>query len=272
MINFTVYRVVIVFSVYMCSVQCAVSQDDPAGARSAGLSHAGVMFSDFWSVSSNQAGLAYLDNLSLGVSYDRGLLPVMSNKFAGVAIPALRGTFGVSSSYSGYSKFYEMKSGLAYAMMLSEKLATGIQVDYLKTHIAGNYDNMDMLTFEMGMLYKVNPALFIGFHLFNPLNFQFSEKSMEVPAIFKLGGGYRITSDFLLCAEIRKETYHKPNITMAFEYLILEQFFIRTGVAAKPFTQSFGLGYSWDPFILDISFSRHNILGYTSAISLNYKF
>lgn len=270
--NLTISRAIIVFSVYMCSLQYAVSQDNPAGARSAGLSHAGVMFSDFWSVSSNQAGLAYLDNLSLGVSYERGLIPVMSNKFVGVAIPALRGTFAMSSSYFGYSRFYEMKSGLAYAMMLSEKLSSGIQIDYLKTHIAGNYDNMDMLTFEMGMLYEINSDLFMGFHLFNPLNFQFSDKSIEIPAIFKIGGKYRLTRELLLFAEIRKETDYAPDITVAFEYLILERFFIRTGATAVPFTQSFGIGYSWASFMLDMSFSHHHIVGYNSAISLHYKF
>ncbi|MFO8234576.1 MAG: hypothetical protein R6U04_04115 [Bacteroidales bacterium] len=272
MINRFINRITIVVCVYMGALHHAFTQDNTVGARSAGLSDAGVMLKDFWAINYNQAGLAYLDNLSLGVSYNHGFIPVMGHRFAGLAVPAAGGTLAVSTSYYGYSKYYESKSGVAYAMMLGESLSSGIQIDYLRTHIAENYDSFNMLTFETGMLYKVNPEFSLGFHIFNPLNFQFSDRIQEIPAVFKLGGGYQGLNNFLLCAEVVKVPEHKPDVRLGIEYLILNQFYIRTGVSAIPFSNSFGIGYEWESIMVNLSFLRHNQLGYTSCISLHYNF
>ena len=45
----------------------ANNENDPAGARPAGMANAALSFTDIWSLYHNQAGLAYIDGIAAGV-------------------------------------------------------------------------------------------------------------------------------------------------------------------------------------------------------------
>ncbi len=250
----------------------ALNGNFPVGARSAALSHSSVMLTGFWPAFHNQASLAYLNDLSAGVSYQGGFIPEMGNRFVGVTVPAGKGSFGFSTGYYGYTDYYEVKGGVGYGMLLSDGLAGGVQIDYFNTHIGGVYENTSLLTFEAGLMYKVAGELVLGFHIFNPFNFQVSEYSSDVPSILRFGASYRFLDDLMVCAEIQKQPEINPSFKLGLEYLILDRFFLRTGVSTYPFMNSFGLGYDWKKWKLNISFSRHEILGYQPAISINHTF
>ena len=262
---------IFLFSVVYDPVEAA-DDNYPVGARSASMSHASVMLTDFWSVFHNQAGLVYTENLTLGVSYSNGFLSSLGEQFVGMAVPTGNGSLGTSFSYYGYSEYYEIKGGIAYSMFLTENLSAGVQIDYFNTHMSGFYEDGHLVTFEAGLMYKINSDLKIGFHAFNPFHYQIWNRAADVPSVLRIGAGYQVVSDLLICAEIEKDAEKKLNFKVGLEYLILNKFFVRTGVSTFPFQNSFGIGYNWDRFQIGVSFLKHHTLGYNSGLSINYSF
>ena len=93
-----------------------------------------------------------------------------------------------------------------------------------------------------------------------------------MPIIFKLGATYRLYELALLSVEFEKDMDHPVIIKTGVEFEMLKKVFFRAGVSAKPVTFSFGLGYAFNSFKLDIAFSKHEVLDYSPSISLRYLF
>ena len=124
----------------------------PLGARSAALGGASVTLSDLWSTQNNQAGLAHLDSIEVGVYAERKfMLPQLGyNAFAG-AIPIKGGTFGLSYSRLGYAKYNENKIGLAFAKKLGDHISAAVQLDYLSKYIGDGYGKNGTFAAEFGI-------------------------------------------------------------------------------------------------------------------------
>ena len=101
------------------------------GARSLALSNASVVFMDPWSIFNNQASLAFLNNISLGIAVKNYFnLTELNEGALTFCLPLQKqGTFGLSVYYFNNSTIYsQQKFGLAYAIKLTDKLSSGIQL------------------------------------------------------------------------------------------------------------------------------------------------
>lgn len=242
------------------------------GARSAGMANAGVMLSDFSSVFNNQAGLAFLKSTSIGFHHRSGFVREMDRQALGIVIPTSSGTLASSFSYYGYAHYHETKAGLAYGRFLAEHLSAGVQIDYFNTRITGIYGRADVLTFEIGMMYKITGQLYVGSHVFNPVRMDIGEMEEKIPTVFRLGLGYHFAENVLVCLEAEKDLEKQVVPRAGIEYQPLGRVFIRTGISANPVMNFFGLGYTWRSFHVDVAFSYHQILGYLPDFSLKYEF
>ncbi len=103
--NYCYMKYKLLLVVLLLSSSLFASNDNyPMGGRSAGIGHASVTLSDVWSTHHNQAGLAYLENISAGVFYEnRFLLKELGVQGGVLALPTKGGTFGISMSSFGYS-------------------------------------------------------------------------------------------------------------------------------------------------------------------------
>ena len=54
------------------------------------------------------------------------------------------------------------------------------------------------------------------------------------------------------------------------EYHIIKPVFVRIGIATNPTTYSFGAGFEFYRFKLDVAASRHPVLGFSLQSSLIY--
>jgi len=250
----------------------AFQVDYPVGGRSAGLANASVMLTDYWSLFHNQAGLAFFTKPEVGIHHKRGLIKQLGKQAIGMALPTSNGTVGASCSYYGFSKYHEVKAGLAYSMLLDENLAAGVQLDYFHTYIDGFYGKAHTVAAEIGVIYRPINHLFIGTHVFNPFQSAKIGNVEKMPTIFRFGAGYTIQDKLLLTAEIEMNLTNRPRFKAGLEYEIIDNFYLRTGITTNPVTNAFGIGYSWKNFMLDISFTRHIVLGYSPQFSLNYSF
>lgn len=267
------FRTVYFLILFFASLQGkALNSDYPVGGRSAGLANASIMLTDYWSLFHNQAGLAFFTRPEVGIHHKRGLVKQLGKQAIGVALPTEHGTIGTSCSYYGFSKYHEVKAGLAYSMLLDENLAAGVQLDYFYTHIDGFYGNAHTVAAEVGMIYQPFDDFYIGTHVFNPFQSAEVGNDGEMPTVFRFGAGYTIQDKLMLAAETEMNLEHKPRFKAGLEYEIIESFYLRTGVTTNPVTNAFGIGYSWKNFMIDVSFTRHIVLGYSPQFSLNYRF
>lgn len=248
------------------------NQNRPVGASSAAMANSGVVESNIWSVYHNQAGLANLESFSFGLHFDNKYgVKELSHSAIAVAAPTDKGTFGLSLSYFGYSKYNEKKIALAYAKKLFDKVSAGIQLDYFNTSIYGDYGTGGVFTAEIGLLFEPVKNLLIGVHAFNPVRTTYNTFDEEaLSTTLKLGVGYYFSEKVLFTVELESDLENTTNFKTAIEYMPMEKLFFRAGINTKPVSYHFGVGYQFYQIITDLAFSHHEILGYSTNISIRY--
>src|SRR5262245_21201539 len=94
----------------------AGNEPQSIGARSNALGNASITLSDPFSLFNNQAAMAFVNNISIGLYTERRfMLKELSYNAGGVTLPTKSGVFGLSANYYGFDLYNEKKIGLAYA-------------------------------------------------------------------------------------------------------------------------------------------------------------
>ncbi len=248
----------------------ASGENPPIGGRSAGMANASVTSTDFWSLSSNQAGIASIQNFSAGIYYENRFgIKELGLKAGAVVMPTNSGVFALSITNFGYSLYNENKIGLAYARNFSNKFSAGIQLDYLSTHIAENYGNSSAIAAELGMIFKMNSKMAIGAHIYNPTRAKIASYNDErAPTIAKLGMSYIFSEKVSIAVEAEKDIQYNPFFKAGIEYHPINQLYFRTGISTNPMLNTFGFGLELKNFNLDFATSYHQTLGFSPQFSI----
>lgn len=267
---------VLVFSVF----NLHAIDNYPVGARSVGVADASVTFFDLWAAFNNQAGLTQLKSVEAGTYYEnKFLLPDLSLKSFAFALPVNKtGVFALSATQFGGVLYNETKAGLAFAKQLGEKFSAGIQLDYLSTHIANGddgyvYGTNNSVAAEGGFIAEPLTNLTIGLHIFNPTRVKLADYDDErVPTIMRFGGSYKFSEKVLVCSEMEKNVDQQNIFKAGLEYHVVEQIFLRAGMASNPSLSSFGFGIKMKQLQIDIASTYHQALGFSPQLSLVYDF
>jgi hypothetical protein len=261
------YFFIILFS--FCIVDIFGQEID---ARSNALGGCGLTQNTIWSNFINQAGLAEITELTIGVGSTNSFgIKELSTHTAAFAIPVSGGVFGLNVSYKGFELFNESKIGLAFGKKLSESFNLGVQVDYIGIYVDENTNNSNAFTFEIGAQKRLMRKLSLGAHLFNPIAVKLNEEE-NIPSILKLGLQYDANKKVSAFVEGSLESEQEGILKVGVEYSIIEQIQIRTGFSSNPAKNTFGVGYTLKNIQLDIAVNRHQILGYSPQISLSSTF
>jgi len=248
------------------------AQLDFRGARSAGVANASVTFTDNMAQFNNQAGIAGLTEMTISAGFKNAyFLKELSTNVLAFALPTKSGVFGVNYSYFGYTKFNQNKFSLAYGKTLGKRISAGIQLNYLYTHIEGEYGSQGLASGEIGLITEPIDDFFIGVHVANFWRAKYaSPDEIYLPMLVKFGASYILYESVLLSAEVEKDLELPLVFKSGLEYGLAEKFFLRFGVATNPMIFSFGFGYKLKPFNVDFAFTKHPVLGYSPVISLEY--
>jgi|DewCreStandDraft_4_1066084.scaffolds.fasta_scaffold157462_1 hypothetical protein len=244
------------------------------GSRAASMGFTGVSISDFWSVTNNQAGLAYIENLSIGLyTENKFLLKELNRSAIAIVNPLNSGVIGLSLSYFGYNMYNEKKLGIAYSRKFSEMIAFGLQLDYFHTKLGDNYGSKSAVTFELGFIAKINKNLSIGGHIYNPIQAKFNDYNNEkIPSTIAIGLANKFSENILTTIEFEKSINTPLNLKTGIEYKITENYFARLGINTNPELLTFGFGFNYSSFTFDFSSNYHQILGYSPQMSVIYRF
>jgi hypothetical protein len=244
------------------------------GARALSVSGSSVTFSDVWSQFNNQAGMAYLKGINIGLAFQNEFsVKELSTKSIALALPLKSGVFGLNYYNFGYTAYSENKFGLAFARSLGKRFAVGIQLDYIYTHIDGDYGSNGIANGEIGILVEPIENLFVAAHLNNVWRTKRVDYSDEyLPTVFKIGASYKMYEKALLSFEVEKDMDFDPVFKSGLELELVENLYFRAGIASNPNVFSFGTGYAFHSFLIDLSFTKHPVLGFSQGISIVYSF
>jgi hypothetical protein len=234
-----------------------------------------VTLNDFWSCLNNQAGVALLEKVAVGLCYEnRFFLNELSSKSLAVMFPTRIGTIGATCNHFGYQLYSEIKVGLLYARSFSPYIRIGLQLDYITTSLGEGYGSKDNITFEIGIQSDLTENLTVGIWTFNPIQVNIAEYNNErLPAILRIGIQWRITNNLLLCLDSEKNTLIAPVILRGgLEYSVKDRFFIRCGFSSMEEIFSLGFGLKIKLLNLDLSASMHETLGFSPQASLVFQF
>jgi len=242
----------------------------PAGASQAGMAYVSVMKPGFWSSFHNQASLSLYRKYSCGVNYENRFgLTELGTCTAGITIPAGRASLAGVYSRFGYTDFRREMTGIACALPVSDKFSAGIQIDYFSERTYGEYNNIQMLTFEAGVLLSASEDLLIGIHLFNPI--PNSLRKNDLVSALTVGAGTTLSDNLFAGLEAEMTTRGSIDLRMGFEYEVAGNFIIRSGFRTVNSSFSFGIGYHAGPAVVDVAFATHEKLGITSSVSLIFQ-
>ncbi len=261
------YAFIILFSVLNAT---AFAQNTNVTSNS--LGGCGLTQANVWSNLSNQAGLAEITQLSVGVSTKNSFgIKELSTHVAIFALPVSGGVFGLNVAYTGFELYNETKIGLAFGKKLSKSFNVGIQADYLGIYADGSTNNKNSFTFEIGAQKRLMRDLTLGTHIFNPIAVKLNETEV-IPTIFKLGLRYDANSKVSVFTETELENGENGILKAGLEYKIIEQFQLRTGFSTNPAKNTFGIGYTLNNIKVDIAINRHQLLGYSPQFSISSTF
>jgi long-subunit fatty acid transport protein len=225
-------------------------------AKNAAMGNTGVVNKDVNSCFTNQAALAFLTRVHIGIGFQQKfMLSDLRQIATAIALPTKTGTIALSALHFGFDEYNHTKMGLGIGKKLSEKTSIGLQLNYLQQHIS-NEANLSAFTFEASMFSQVSKKVSLGFHMFNPYPFNRNLFQAQLPSLATIGLGWR--------------NLFKPNFKTGLEYNLTKKFYLRGGIQSQPTLYSFGFGYQFNSLKIDCSNTIHAVLGQSPQFSLTY--
>ncbi|MCO6498969.1 MAG: hypothetical protein J5I47_01150 [Vicingus serpentipes] len=255
----------------MGSIKAQVG-NDAIGTRSAAMGGCSSTFSDIWSGNNNQAGLGFVKELSGGIYYEnRFLLKETSYQAGAFVFPTPEGALGLNLTSFGFELYHETKAGLSYGQRFGDKFSVGIQLNYINVGFSQEYGSKNILTGAIGLITKINKALSIGVHIYNPTRSKLAEYNNErITTVMKIGFSYHFSKKVIGVFETEKDMIYPATLKTGLEYHVNAILYLRGGLSTGPVLNTFGFGLKLKDFNLGIASSYHQTLGLTPSISLIY--
>jgi hypothetical protein len=244
------------------------------GARVSAMGNAGVTNVDAFAYHHNPGALGFLKKGSAGISYEsRYALKALQSQGIAVAVPLKTGVISAGGQFYGNDAYRTTRAGLGYSMKLSENIAAGVQVNYMGLRLDPYYGVRHGISGELGLLAKINKKIKLGFSVVNLTRTKLSKfKDDRFSTLLRLGASYQIMEEFVLMAEIEQEVSYQTRLRAGVEYHPIDLLYIRAGVQGAPMDFSFGFGFQFNQFKLDIATQYDQLLGWSPAASFHFDF
>lgn len=243
------------------------------GARATSLSSAVVALPGSEGLFHNQAGLAYIDNISAVISYESEfLLKELSLMAAGIVVPTATGTFSAAYCRFGAGPYNENKFGLAYSRKFGNIISAALQFDYLSENYPENSSPFIAFTVEGGLIIGNQDKFLAGIHFFNPV---MAEMKMPwgketIPRTIRAGSSWMLVPGLIFCSEMEKTNKLPVVFKTGIEYNLHPAVSIRAGMSCTPLKISGGAGFHLGKMLFDVAFSYHGNLGFTPSAGITF--
>ena len=221
----------------------------------------------------NQALFSKINTISIATSYQNSFLTKeLSTGNFSIVFPTKFIHVGVHTKFFGFSNYNEWNTGISFSKMFAKKIMIGIEIDFLSVDAPINEKRPFAIIPQMGFLFNPYKNLFIGFHAYN---FSFSKlnNNLLIAPSFNFGISNKFNKKFILAGQINKTIKEKISGNIGLEYVLQKHFFVRTGIGFFPIINTFGTGFEWDNFKIDLAIQYHYQLAtINSSIGIKYSF
>ena len=269
------YRYITIwFLIFFPFTAYAGMDGDPAGAGQAGTGGISVFTTGIWSTHNNPAGLAKLMNPVTGLYIEnRFLIKELFFNVGSFALPVKNGGFGIAISHLRLGQYTNTFTGLAYGRQFGERFSAGVRFDYYRVSFGKEYESGTAVSFDAGIQWEISENVSLACNVFNPTRVALQGLSDEhIPSIIRTGISYKPIPELLMLTEIEKTSRSSIVFAYGMEYSFENKLFIRAGLGINSSKFSFGFGYVYSQFTIDVAASWHQLLGFTPQASLAYTF
>jgi opacity protein-like surface antigen len=248
--------------------------NETQGARSLALGGASLTLSDEWSPTNNVGSIGMVDRYSIGLGYETCFfLPEAGLRSVSAVLPLGGGSLGIVGHNYGFAGFANNRVGLSYGRKLSDYISLGVGVNYVQTRLGDVYGSRSNVVGEVGMLVMPSDKIVLAAKVYNPTRSKLADFNDErIPTVLSVAGQYMFSDKVSAMSEIEKDIDLPVNLKSGIEYSPAEEIFIRVGFATLQTSLGFGVGYKWKDLQADVSANWNQNLGYSSAISIAYRF
>lgn len=220
--------------------------------------------------------LAGQGDLPIAVSANYRDKFTMKEMAAGSLVGLYRSSFMTNVamlSSAGYEDYRQTLLSLRGQKDLSEKLSFGVALSAISVSSITLEKNIWEVRPQIGFEYKLSDPITFGATIRNPVNLGSDQhERLETPFAVLAGVSYQISTFVLLASEYEWQDYNYNCLRLGIEYALIPEFKIRAGINSHPFSPSFGIGYSYQNWILDITSEYHRYLGTSLSVGLSYNF
>jgi hypothetical protein len=245
----------------------------PHGARSAAMMHSSLTLTDANSYFNNPGATAKSGELNATIGYEnRLLLPEFQGQNLAIVSPLGRGSISAGYYRFGSEHYRNIRTGLGYALSLTEKFSLGVQINYQSLRLPEFYGMNHSITGEIGALLEVNEQWSFAMAVFNLGRAKLSAfQDDRYNTVYRVGTAYEPSKQVKVAVELHKNVDGPLSVRGGLEYEPMDQFFLRLGVGSQPANYAFGFGYSFKSLTLDLTSQYHQTLGWSPQISLRFQ-
>ena len=245
------------------------AQEITQGASSWSVAGASMGFADVWSLYNQPAQMAFLQKMSVGISYTNLFLSKEISKTAfAFAYPYKIHAFGVGYAFSGYSLYQNHQTSLAYALRLHPTTALAIKLNYEAFRFGeAYYGSTNVFFMDIALRAQPIAPLGISVHIYKPYQTKIEQKD-SYPILFRLGLDYKVGKSLLCILQAEKNLYQPLAIKTGLAWQVVPIVSLRLGAGYNPTLFSTGLSVFAKYLHIDIASAWHWQLGIIPAVAL----
>ncbi|MGL4293998.1 MAG: hypothetical protein ACRCSQ_10530 [Bacteroidales bacterium] len=226
---------------------------------------------------------SFVNPAALSLTSERQILCIYENSFLMKELSSLSACyeqptrwidFSLLINYYGYDLFHEIRCGLNVSKLLKPGLSLGVRLFYFNMEYVDCKENVSVFSGDIGLQYQPVENLTVGMLITNPfrVSYKQSESEYDLPLSMEIGLRYLFSEGFTLTGAIEKDPRYPICFKGGVAYQIEKIIELRAGILSSPFIPTAGIGLRYDQIRIDGSFSYHNVLGFSPAVSIHYYF
>jgi hypothetical protein len=225
----------------------------------------------------NPSLLAWHEKRSLRLNYsNRYGLRELATVSGSLYLPDESLCAGVDVSSFGYEAYRESMIRLPMGKRLHERWALGLSVQYtfLQTELFD--EQASYLSTDLGLTYSPVDKLLISLLIMDipsiALRGESHDKRAFIRESIQLGLRGEVINSLFISALVDYEAGRGVGGSIGFEYMAFDEFSFRAGVKGSPLLPSFGFGYGFSSFEMDVAAIYHPVLGASLGVGLSFSF
>lgn len=260
-------RILLVILPLNISAQTVLSNS--SGAKNEALGSPVSITGDEWSLWRNPAGLTTVEKSGVSSSICRSAAAGVLTRSCILAASTKAGSFGAGISSFGDELYNEALISIGFANRLGLS-SVGIRADAYQLRIDGEA-TMRTFGITVGCIARITQKLSVGICARN-VNLPTWTRGQPLPVVLNSGVSYTPGDNFMIVAEVEKNTDFDPTFKSGFEYSLRKKVFFRTGVNLFPNAAFGGIGLRVWRCSFDYSLKFGYLPGSTQQLSVTIRF